>query len=132
MATTRERYSIHGDVSPDICARYTRLVEHLQLPKKGAVNGCMAVLLDCYEGQQRPHETTPDDVLNLMGYSPAELETLSAHERFVRQVERVNIESALRHADFWDMLRSGLVREARIRNTQHAKLELVMSGDVAT
>ena len=124
MPARKRELRIHGTFQPDTYARYHRVKESLaETPKKVTDEQCHKALLDAWE--QGPILTSPDDVLNLIGYKPSEIEALTSDkEKFARQQGRHAIEVALARDPnhFWEWLRHGLEREVRLLNTDAAKL----------
>jgi hypothetical protein len=124
MPARKRELRIHGTFQPDTYARYHRVKESLaETPKKVTDEQCHKALLDAWE--QGPILTSPDDVLNLIGYKPSEIEALTSDkEKFARQQGRHAIEVALARDPnhFWEWLRHGLEREVRLQNTDAAKL----------
>jgi hypothetical protein len=124
MTARKRELRIHGTFQPETYAQYHQIKDTLaKAPKKATDEQCVKALVDKWK--QGPFFTSPDDVLNLIGYKPSEIEALpSAKEKFARQQGRHAIEIALARDPnrFWEWLRHGLEREVRLQNNDAAKL----------
>ena len=113
---------IGGRLSADTLARYSQLKAHLGLAKTpGADDQCLRTLLDAYETSADKVE--PSTLLDDLGYGTAALAACTPAERHKREQQYADILAAmaLPHVDLATLVRNGLVREARIQNTQARK-----------
>lgn len=116
------RFRIQGAIDASTLARYEALKEREGWTARKSDDTALTALMNRYE--QSTLDVTPDAVLRLLGYTEQELTALPPRLQRERLAEQADIIAVLDHAssDFWDILRRGLVYQARKDQTLTTKL----------